>query len=42
MTALKEIVVVVNVAQGGNKRALFDKIVMSVSGVERVDQNMML
>jgi hypothetical protein len=37
--ALKEVAVAVNVAQSRTKRAAFDRIVTSGSGVERVDQN---
>ena len=36
---LKDIAALVNVAQGGTKRALFDRIATSGSGVERVDEN---
>ena len=39
MRELKDIAALVNVAQGGTKRALFDRIATSGSGVERVDEN---
>ena len=39
MRELKDIAVLVNIAQGGANRALFDRIATSGSGVERVDEN---
>ena len=39
MRELKDIVELVNIAQGRAKRALFDRIVMLGSGVERDDKN---
>ena len=39
VSELKDIAVLVNIAQGGAKRALFDRIATSGSGVEQVDKN---
>ncbi len=39
MQELKDIVAIVNIVQGGAKRALFNRIAMLGSGVVQVDEN---